>query len=128
MRFVGDRVTQVKIAALGQPIAIHDKNEMEGYLDPEDTNEVALGDSKPAAGAEEGAAKGPPSILKPGEVAPGSTRRVLLPVTPPPGSDKTAQDKAGQDKTGQDASDPASANPPAAPADKPADPPAAANP
>jgi hypothetical protein len=118
VRFVGDRVTQVKIAALGQPIAIHDKNEMEGYLDPEDTNEVALGDGKPGAGAEDGPAKAPPSILKPGEVAPGSTRRVLLPVTPPAGSDRTAQDK----------SDPASANPPAAPADKPADPPTASNP
>jgi hypothetical protein len=124
VRFVGDRVIQVRIAALGQPIAIHDKNEMEGYLDPEDTHEVAMGDGKPAAGAEEGAAKAPPSILKPGEVAPGSTRRVLLPVSTPP----SGPDHAGQDNTGQDKSNPASANPPAAPADKPADPPPASAP
>jgi hypothetical protein len=124
VRFVGDRVIQVRIAALGQPIAIHDKNEMEGYLDPEDTHEVAMGDSKPAAGAEEGAAKAPPSILKPGEVAPGSTRRVLLPVSTPP----SGPDHAGQDKTGQDKSNPASASPPAASADKPADPPPASAP
>jgi hypothetical protein len=124
VRFVGDRVTQVKIAALGQPIAIHDKNEMEGYLDPEDTHEVAMGDSKLGAGAEDGPAKAPPSILKPGEVAPGSSRRVLLPVSTPP----AGQDKAGQDKTPQDKSDPASANPQTTPADKPAAPPAASNP
>jgi hypothetical protein len=118
VRFVGDRVIQVRIAALGQPIAVHDKNEMQGYLDPEDTHEVALGDNGPSS-KEEGAAKAPPSILKPGEVAPGSTRRVLVSV---PAS------TAGQDKTGQDKSDPAPANTPAAPADKPADQPASSNP
>ena len=48
VRFVGDRVIQVRIAALGQPIAIHDKNEMQGYLDPEDTHEIAMGDNQPA--------------------------------------------------------------------------------
>jgi len=111
VRFVGDRVTQVRIAALGQPIAIHDKNEMQGYLDPEDTHEIAMGDSNPGGG-ESAAAKAPPTILKPGEVAPGSSRHVLLPVsTPPP---DTAQNKTGA----------ASTSPPAAPSDKPADPPA----
>ncbi len=111
VRFVGDRVTQVRIAALGQPIAIRDKNEMQGYLDPEDTHEIAMGDSNPGGG-ESAAAKAPPTILKPGEVAPGSSRHVLLPVsTPPP---DTAQNKTGA----------ASTSPPAAPSDKPADPPA----
>lgn len=118
VRFVGDRVIQVRIAALGQPIAIHDKNEMQGYLDPEDTHEVALGDSKPNGG-QEGAPKAPPSILKPGEVAPGSSRRVLLPVPASP---------AGQDKTGQDKNDTPPTNSPATPADKPADQPSTANP
>jgi hypothetical protein len=118
VRFVGDRVIQVRIAALGQPIAIHDKNEMQDYLDPEDTHEVAMGDTKPAS-KEDGSAKAPPSILKPGEVAPGSSRRVLVPVATPP---------AGQDKTGQDKTDPASASPATAPADKPADPPTPSNP
>ncbi len=123
VRFVGDRVIQVRIAALGQPIAIHDKNEMQGYLDPEDTHEIAMGDNQPAREGD-GPAKAPPSILKPGEVAPGSSQRVRLPVaTASAGSDKTAQDK-----TGQGQSDPAAANPPATPADKPADPPAASNP
>lgn len=113
VRFVGDRVTEVRIAALGQPIAIHNQNEMQGYLDPEDTHEVAMGDSN-SGSAEERANKAPPTILKPGEVAPGSSQRVLLPVS------KTASGSGGtQDKT-----DPAVPNAPgttpAAPADQPA--------
>jgi hypothetical protein len=103
VRFEGDRVTELRIAALGKPIVIHDKNELRGYLDPEDTHEIAMGDAKPGNG-EDGSAK-PPTILKPGEAAPGSQKRVLLPV---PASSPT------QDKT-------TPANPPVAPADKPAD-------
>ena len=34
VRFEGDRVTQLRIAALGKPIVIHDQNELRGYLDP----------------------------------------------------------------------------------------------
>jgi hypothetical protein len=82
VRFIGDRVIQVRIAALGQPIAIHDQNELRGYLDPQDTREIAMGDTKQAGGSST-----PPTILKPGEVAPGSSQRVRLPVTPPPADD-----------------------------------------
>ncbi len=46
VRFEGDRVTQLRIAALGKPIVIHDQNEMRGYLDPEDTHEIAMGDGE----------------------------------------------------------------------------------
>jgi hypothetical protein len=84
VRFVGDRVTQVRIAALGQSIAVHDQNEMQGYLDPEDTHEVALGDNKP--GDSEAAPARPPTILKPGEIAPGSSQQVQKPVSVPPAS------------------------------------------
>jgi len=80
VRFVGDRVIQVRIAALGQAIAIHDRNELRGYLDPEDTRELAMGDSSPGNG--ESGAKAPPTILKPGEVAPGSSQHVQMPVKP----------------------------------------------
>ena len=110
VRFEGDRVTELRIAALGKPIVIHDKNELRGYLDPEDTHEVAMGDAKPGNG-EDGSAK-PPTILKPGEAAPGSQKRVLLPV-PDSG---TVQDKS------------APANPSTAPADKPTETPAASTP
>src|ERR1017187_7866839 len=81
VRFDGDRVIQVRIAALGQAIAIHDKNEMHGYLDPENTHEIAMGDSKPTNG--EGGSVAPPTILKPGESAPGSNQQVQMPVSVP---------------------------------------------
>jgi hypothetical protein len=98
VRFEGDRVTQVRIAALGQPIAVHTENEMHGYLDPENVHEVALGDINPSGG-EDAPTRAAPTILKQGEVAPGSQDRVRLPVSAPA---------------------------PGAPADKPADQPAAA--
>ena len=110
VRFEGDRVTQMRIAALGKPIVIHDQNEMRGYLDPEDTHEIAMGDAKPGNG-ENGSAK-PPTILKPGEAAPGSQKRVLLPVP----ASSTEQDKS------------APANPSSPPTDKPADTPSKTNP
>lgn len=65
VRFVGDRVTVLEIAALGKPIEIHDKDEMGGYNSQEGTREVAMGDK--AAGAEKASA--PPTLLKPGEAA-----------------------------------------------------------
>jgi hypothetical protein len=80
VRIEGDRVTQVRIAALGQPIAVHTENELQGYLDPEDTREVAMGDSKPGAG-EEGNRSSAPTLRKPGDpIAPGSSQRVQYPV------------------------------------------------
>jgi hypothetical protein len=67
VRFVGDRVTVVEIAALGKPIEIHDKDEMDGFNPPVPTREVALGDPK-QGGGENGAVR-PPTLLKPGEAA-----------------------------------------------------------
>jgi hypothetical protein len=104
VRFVGDRVVQVRVAALGQAIAIHDQNEMQGYLDPEDTHELAMGDAKSGSG-EAGAVK-PPTILKPGEVAPGSSQQVQMPVSVP--------------KPTPVSNDPGPASPQDTPADKPA--------
>jgi hypothetical protein len=80
VRFEGDRVTQVRVAAMGQPIAVHDKDEMQGYLEPEDTREIAMGDGKATA---DGRAPPPPTILKPGENAPGAAQRVQMPVGKP---------------------------------------------
>ena len=66
VRFVGDRVTVVEIAALGKPIEIHDKDEMAGYNSAEPAREVAMGDEAPGGSAKTNA---PPTLLKPGEAA-----------------------------------------------------------
>jgi len=89
VRFEGDRVTQVRIAALGQPIALHTENEMHGYLDPASIHEVALGDAK-SAGGEDEPSRAAPSILKSGEIAQGSTQRVRLPLPSDTTQDKSA--------------------------------------
>jgi hypothetical protein len=81
VRFEGDRVTQIRTAAMGQPIAVRDQDEMQGYVDPEDTREVAMGDSKPGdSSGDSESASAPPTILKPGETAPGGSQRVQYPV------------------------------------------------
>ena len=65
VRFQGDVVEQVKVAALGKPIVVHDRNEMQGYAPPGLTREIALGDRKPADGS--AAAPSSPTLLQPGE-------------------------------------------------------------
>ena len=64
-----------------------------------------MGDEKPGNG-ETGAAK-PPTILKPGEIAPGSSQQVRLPVATP--AAQGTQDK----KDSEPASSPAATVPPA---------------
>ena len=68
IRFVGDRVSLVEIAALGKPMEIHDKDELAGYLPPPPTREIALGDRKPTE--ESGTPQGPPTLRAPGETLP----------------------------------------------------------
>jgi hypothetical protein len=68
VRFVGDRVTVVEIAAMGKPVEIHDKDEMGGFQDPVLTREIALGDRKPTG--EDAAPAAPPTLRQPGEPAP----------------------------------------------------------
>ena len=79
VRFVGDRVTLVEVAALGKPVEIHDKDEMAGYAPAVPTREIALGDRKPDDG--ESAPPPPPSLLKPGEAGPvtSTTDKVQFP-------------------------------------------------
>lgn len=60
VRFVGDRVSQVKIAALGKAIEVRDQDEMAGYVPPQATIEV--GDVTPQDGK-----SAPPSLMLPGE-------------------------------------------------------------
>ncbi len=66
VRFEGDRVSQIKVAALGKPIEVHDHDELAGYLPPKPTHVVGLGDADEAAKEK----AGPPSLRKPGEAVP----------------------------------------------------------
>ena len=79
VRVEGDRVTQVRVAALGQPIAIHTENELQGYLDPLDEHEIAMGDAV-TSNDTDSPRKGAPTILKPGESGANSSQRVQYPV------------------------------------------------
>jgi hypothetical protein len=83
VRFVGDRVTVVEIAALGKPLEIHNKDEVGDYNPPEPTREIAMGDQQPG-GANNGQAP-PPTLRKPGEAAPpGASGKVQYPTAKQP--------------------------------------------
>src|ERR1700727_2880215 len=68
VRFVGDRVTVVEIAALGKPIEIHNTNEMGDFEPGAPTREVAMGDQEPST--KEGKPATAPTLRMPGEAAP----------------------------------------------------------
>ncbi|MEO6981634.1 MAG: hypothetical protein ABI072_00790 [Edaphobacter sp.] len=83
VRFVGDRVTTVEIAALGKTIEIHNKDEMGGYNPAPPTREVAMGDQKP--GGTDDAPAPPPTLRKPGEAEPpGGSNKVQFPTASQP--------------------------------------------
>jgi len=82
VRFVGDRVTVVEIAALGKPIEIHDKDEMGGFSPQAPTREVAMGDEE--QGGEDKKPAAAPSLRLPGEAAPeGGPGKVQFPTNTP---------------------------------------------
>jgi hypothetical protein len=90
VRFVGDRVTMVEIAALGKPIEIHNTDEMGDFNPPAPTREVAMGDQQ--QGGTEDKPVAPPSLRLPGEAAPADgpgkvqfpTDKPAAPIPPPP--------------------------------------------
>lgn len=70
VRFSGDRVATIEVAALGKPIEIHDKNELEDAERPTNTREIAMGDRTPGKEGEDGTAPAaPPSLRLPGEAS-----------------------------------------------------------
>lgn len=97
VRFVGDRVKVVEIAALGKALEIHDKDEMDDMRDPADTRVVAMGDKN---GEGEEGKSAPPTLRLPGETAPSSGQGQVqyptdksdkTPIPPPPGSQTSPQ-------------------------------------
>ena len=105
VRFKGDRVVMVKIAALGKPIEVHDKNEMGEYGPQVETREIAMGDKLPDA--EHPAAA--PTLREPGEKVAVSQTAVNQPnkVRYPPPSKPTTTDPS--DKPASDTPAPADA-------------------
>jgi hypothetical protein len=73
VRFQEDRVSLVKIAAMGKPMEIHDTNELGDYLPGPETREIALGDAKLGDPDSDAAAHtAPPTLRQPGEAAPAN--------------------------------------------------------
>jgi hypothetical protein len=103
IRFVGDRVTVVEIAALGKPIEIHDKDEV-GDLNPAmPTREIAMGDQTSTAGDTETRPATAPTLRKPGEAVPtGGSDKVQFPTaktTPSSSTSSTTTPSTGSDST-----------------------------
>lgn len=93
VRFAGDRVSLIKIAASGKAIEIHDHDEMAGYQQPETTRQVVVANGPVSATSESdpGAVptlKLPTEKATPAETEAGtSERKVQYPtVHPAPGS------------------------------------------
>jgi hypothetical protein len=83
VRFAGDRVTLVKIAALGKPIEIHKTDEVGDYNPSQPTREIAMGDQQP--GTQNNGQVAPPTLRKPGEaVPPGTSGKVQFPTAKQP--------------------------------------------
>ncbi len=85
VRFRGGRVVRLEIAAIGKPIEIHEKNEVEGA--PEPTllaRTIANGDAQPNPDGDHGSNK-PPTLMLPGEAsdAPATSGKVNLPASTP---------------------------------------------
>lgn len=73
VRFDGDRVVRLEIAAVGKPIEVHATNEMRDYWSTQPAQNVrviALGDTNPTATAKETAPRPAPSLRNPGEALP----------------------------------------------------------
>lgn len=85
VRFRADRVVLMKLAALGKPIEVHDKDELAGYRDPALTREISMGDSKSGSAETETKPKAP-SLKLPTERLPDQA----APSPPPPRADKVA--------------------------------------
>lgn len=78
VRFSGDRVIRLEIAAVGKPIVAHDQNEMRDYWKtqlPENARVIHLGDQNPAAAAAQSAPAAPPSLRYPGEKLPADQNK-----------------------------------------------------
>jgi hypothetical protein len=98
VRFDGDRVSLVKVAAMGKPIEIHDKDELAGYLPPPPVREIAEGDQRVG---DDDHPKIAPTLRRPGDpVTPGqNNRQVQFPTAKPAGDAGATAPAAGSPPT-----------------------------
>jgi hypothetical protein len=85
VRFREGRVVRLEIAAIGKPIEVHDKNEVDSAPEPALlARTIANGDNQPDPEGEHTSAP-PPTLRRPGEQTdgPATTGRVNLPATSP---------------------------------------------
>lgn len=68
VRFSGDRVSLIKIAALGKPMEVHDQDEMAGYLELRPVRAITVSDG-PGLAETSKERPAPPSLKIPGEPA-----------------------------------------------------------
>jgi hypothetical protein len=95
VRFVGDKVVRVEVAAVGQDLIVRNQDETGGYTASSDMHEVKMGDAAPPATEGESTKRKAPSLRLPGEELPGTMQPVSTPgqpetkpqpIPPPPGS------------------------------------------
>jgi hypothetical protein len=95
VRFSGNRVVRVELAAVGQDLVVRNQDETGGYTGSGDTHEVKMGDAAPS-GEGDSAHRKAPSLRLPGEEQlPGAMQPVQMPgqpqtkpqpIPPPPSS------------------------------------------
>jgi hypothetical protein len=79
VRFVGNRVVRVEVAAVGQDLVVRNQDETGGYMGSGDTHEVKMGDAAPSKDGDSGHQKAP-SLRLPGEQPlPGAMQPVNMP-------------------------------------------------
>ena len=91
VRFTGDRLSRLEIAALGQPLVVRTQDETDGYSSPVLQRQVAMG-GDPGPDHDSSQDK-PPTLLKPGETgASGGEKPVQFPApkTPSDGGSEQA--------------------------------------
>jgi hypothetical protein len=110
VHFNGNRVIELEIARVGEPIEVHAKNEMGDYWStqqPDNTRVVKLGDENPLDAAKEKAPSAPPTLRNPGETLPSDKDKntpQMQPVEFPKdtgASQPSSQQGTGQQGTGQ---------------------------
>jgi hypothetical protein len=70
VRFQGDRVSLVKVAALGKAIEVHDQDELAGYLPPKPKKTIEEGDAQG-----DDTKRGAPTLKAAGETLPDATEK-----------------------------------------------------